>query len=317
MSPIYSVVMPVYNAEKYLESAIGSVLKQTSDSEVEIILVNDGSRDGSGAICDRCAAENDCITVIHQVNQGVSAARNAGIAAARGQYVLFLDSDDRWEENLLAALDGFLTKQPDVIEFGHYRFSGSEIRSTAAPACMVEGVPGTEYVAQLGAVHQIPTPACWAAAYRRAFLNEQQLRFPMGVRYGEDFYFYMHCLKQAQSVYTVSDSLYGYRINETSVTQRPNPKGIQDVITVGAQMYRLFPNSAFADYYCMQIWLLEKLQRKDAAVMDGLLRENRDILKQVSGRRARLARALYAIFGWYGGAKALRLLSNAAKRVKG
>ncbi|MDD5955224.1 MAG: glycosyltransferase, partial [Firmicutes bacterium] len=79
MTPVYSIVIPVYNAEKYLESCVQSVLNQSTESAFEVILVNDGSRDGSGAICDRLAQQDKRFHVIHQVNQGVSAARNAGI----------------------------------------------------------------------------------------------------------------------------------------------------------------------------------------------------------------------------------------------
>ena len=106
--PRLSVILPAYNAEKYLEKAVRSVQSQTF-SDWELILVNDGSRDGTPALCDRLAEGDSRVQVIHQENRGLSAARNAGMAAARGDYFAFLDADDYLApaayEKLFAALD--------------------------------------------------------------------------------------------------------------------------------------------------------------------------------------------------------------------
>ena len=92
-NPLVSVIIPVYNVEKYLEECIDSVLNQTCQN-IEIILVDDGSTDSSGQICDKYAENNKHICVIHQKNGGLSDARNAGFLRAGGEYVYFLDSDD-------------------------------------------------------------------------------------------------------------------------------------------------------------------------------------------------------------------------------
>lgn len=94
-----SVIVPIFNTEKYLRKSISTVQKQTLGN-LEIILVNDGSTDGSGLICDQLAAEDSRIIVIHQKNGGVSSARNAGLAAARGEYITFFDSDDMIREDM-------------------------------------------------------------------------------------------------------------------------------------------------------------------------------------------------------------------------
>jgi hypothetical protein len=117
-------------------------------------------------------------------------------------------------------------------------------------------------------------------------------------------------LKKAQSVYTIPEPLYRYWLNEQSVTHKPNVKKIRDLLSVSAQIYRLFPSTLLADYYCMRIWAIEDLKREDAAQLKELLQENSDILREVKGWQARLARSFYCIFGWYRGAKALRLVSN-------
>ena len=98
-----SVIVPVYQVEVYLEKCIESILKQ-SYKELELILVDDGSRDRSGEICDEFALKDPRVKVIHQRNQGVSAARNKGLAYASGEWITFVDSDDYVSENLLKDL---------------------------------------------------------------------------------------------------------------------------------------------------------------------------------------------------------------------
>lgn len=316
MDLVYSVIIPVYNAEKYLEDCVQSVLNQTSASGFEIILVNDGSRDSSPEICDRYAAKDPRIQVIHQVNQGVSVARNAGITAAKGQYVLFLDSDDLWAEKLLACVDRFVPTQADIVEFGHCRFLDDKIVSEVFPSCVADGETGETHLGKHEMKGKMPIVTCWAAAFRRQFLLENQLQFPLGVGYGEDFCFYMSSLKHARTIYTIDKLLYRYRENELSVTRNPNPKRIRDVLSVCAGIYRMIPNSLFADYYCMSIWTIEGLKREKAMQLYDLLQENRDILNQVAGSRARFARLLYSVFGWYDGAKLLRMVVNLRNMIR-
>ena len=317
MIPVYSIVIPVYNAEKYLESCVQSVLKQSTESAFEVILVNDGSRDGSGAICDRLAQQDKRFHVIHQVNQGVSAARNAGIAAARGQYILFLDSDDLWDPELLKCVDGFVSRQPDLIRFGYHCFSEKGIKETVLPAFASDGETGSAHFDRHQKLGIMPIVSCWSAAFRRLFLLEQELRFPLNISYGEDFYFTICCLKQARSVCTVCQPLYQYRENELSVTHAPSAKNIRDTLTASSAVYRLYPCSLLADYYCMDIWTIADLKREDAMLLIEQLQKNRDILRHISGRKARFAYGLYRVFGWYGGAKLLRGLSDIRTRIMG
>ena len=114
-----SLIMPVYNSEVYLTKAITSVLKQ-SYSDFELILVDDGSKDQSGAICDKFAKKDKRIKVIHQINKGICGARNAGIKIANGEYIAFMDNDDELGANLFA--DNYrLAKKynADVVKFGN------------------------------------------------------------------------------------------------------------------------------------------------------------------------------------------------------
>ena len=308
--PTYSIVIPVYNAAKYLESCIDSILGQQGASDYEVILVNDGSTDQSPRICDRYAEQVSCIKVIHQANQGVSAARNAGLAAAAGEYVLFLDGDDYWSESLLRTMDGYIPQSPDLIEFGYRKFSEKGILEVNLPAAASCGGTGQEYFAAHSKMNRMPIAACWAAAFRRQFLIENGLRFPLGVSYGEDLNFHMNCLKQAQRVCSICEPLYMYRVNEASATHTPSLKKAHDLLLTCAGMYRLFPCAMLADYYCMNILSLANFKRDDVEQLKELLAENRDILRHVSGRKARIARILYQVLGVYNAAKLVRFLVN-------
>ena len=98
---LVSIIIPIYNSEKYLKKCIDSILEQKYNN-LEIILINDGSTDNSGKICDRLAIEDKRIKVIHKLNEGVSIARNKGLEMAKGEYIFFIDSDDYIDENTLS-----------------------------------------------------------------------------------------------------------------------------------------------------------------------------------------------------------------------
>ena len=117
VSPLISIIIPVYKVEPYLRNCLDSIVNQTNRN-LEIILVDDGSPDKSGDICDAYAAADERIIVIHQNNQGVSAARNAGLDIAKGDYILFVDSDD-WieQETCEAVLDLALKNNADLVCF--------------------------------------------------------------------------------------------------------------------------------------------------------------------------------------------------------
>ena len=125
--PRLSFILPVYNVAPYLRKCVNSLLMQDYE-DYEIILVDDGSTDDSGTICDELAAAYENIRVIHQENAGLSAARNAGLKAAEGEYICFVDSDDYWEENVL----GGLLEQVEREKLDVLRFDYQNVRATDA-----------------------------------------------------------------------------------------------------------------------------------------------------------------------------------------
>ena len=120
-NPEISIIVPVHNLEKYIETTVESLLNQTF-SDIEIILVDDGSTDSSPMICDKLAEQHGCITAIHQENLGVSVARNTGVAAAKGKYIGFCDGDDTVEPDMYEFLYNLAVKDNADISLCEVRF---------------------------------------------------------------------------------------------------------------------------------------------------------------------------------------------------
>ena len=234
--PKFSVIIPVYNVAPYLRECLDSVcvaaekVKEQGDGEqrtgsplVEVICVDDGSTDGSGEILDEYVARFNSSTfqpfnfltfrAIHQKNAGVSAARNAALDVARGEWILFLDADDVWSDNLLERVVSVVKRTNcDVVKFGLARF-------TDAKALVWNGVGDdrveVEDIRRFVSA-QILSGWLWQRAYRRSLIR--QLRFPR-YRIGEDMSFMVQVILRANSCAVVTDRLYGYRCRPGSASQ--------------------------------------------------------------------------------------------------
>lgn len=209
------VIIPVYNVEPYLHRCVDSILAQTYKN-IQIVLVDDGSTDNSSKICDEYAAQDDRIVVIHQKNQGQSAARNAGLdylfEKTDCAYINFVDSDDwihpRTLEVLLKALQ---EKQVDVSICGFQRTSGEEVEVPTDFSVMT-WTPEEFY-----ALHITNFVIVCGKLYKKdCFLG---MRFPVGQKYGEDAFVTIRILFQYEKVAVLEAALYVYYHNPNSVTQ--------------------------------------------------------------------------------------------------
>ena len=214
-----SIIVPVYNVEEYLPVCIDSLLQQ-HDIRLEIILIDDGSTDRSGAIADRYAEKDNRIKVIHRKNGGASAARNAGLEFARGEYIAFVDSDDWVKEDSLCKLyreaikyraevvmAALMNQQSNQVISGCYKPVPKELLYT--PTCGKEGfmrmVKTWSYVSMI-----------WNYLYRRDFLKKIQARFEEGIMY-EDELWSPGVLCQAERLVVTDIEFYYYRQNKESV----------------------------------------------------------------------------------------------------
>lgn len=219
----FSVIIPVYNVEQYLGRCVDSVIKQTYQ-DFEIILIDDGSTDNSGALCEKYAAMDSRIRAYHQKNVGLSAARNAGIAKSNGEYILFLDSDDYWlNDEALSHIYEQVVRKPDIVVFG-VSIVGDELAQKMYSHCInlnrlfpKEFLSGKEY---LTSVLKLDCGYLWWAiryAYRRELWENE--RFPVGKKYEDVFTTYKILLK-ARMVKILPEDIYAYIIGRVGqITQ--------------------------------------------------------------------------------------------------
>ncbi len=204
MSPIISIIIPIYNVERYLHRCICSVVSQTFN-EWELILVDDGSPDKCGAICDNFASTNNKIKVIHQKNYGVSVARNTGIAKATGSYLYFLDPDDYIPNHALSSLYSIAQQEKaDIVMGGYDRIEadGTIHRDYSDwPIHM-----STEDIQTALLKDDIPNFS-WGRLYKRNLWNG--LRFPINCVM-EDLYLIPYVFYKASKIVLTNQSLYYY-----------------------------------------------------------------------------------------------------------
>lgn len=231
-----SIVVPAYNVERFLEKCIVSIVEQdhVALNEFEIIIVNDGSTDNSLAIAYELKTRYpDVIQVITQSNQGLSAARNRGMAEARGEYIWFIDSDDWIAENSTEILFNIIEKQsPEVIHFRAINSFGDKLITRGKPFKNAEQTfTGKQVIEQ-----NLWTTCVPFYVFRRSFLLEHKLFFYNGI-FHEDNEFTPRMLYYASKVCLVNDVLYYVYQNPNSITRSVNHKKSFDLITVAQSLF--------------------------------------------------------------------------------
>lgn len=212
MHPLISIIMPVYQVKAYLSQAISSVLSQTL-RDFELILVDDGSTDGSGIFCDQAAQQDMRIRVIHQENKGLSAARNAGIDLARGQWLFFIDSDDFLFPNCLEKLfSSAKTTHADIVLCSVCKMdaSATPLKSQWSPLSF-QTLTSAEALQHISDPHFL---VAWNKLYRREIFAT--LRYPEG-KWNEDVALSVALYNTAASIVTLPDRLYAYRQSPNSI----------------------------------------------------------------------------------------------------
>ena len=230
---LLSFILPIYNVEQYLEECVDSILTRMTD-DCEIILVDDGTKDSSGTICDRYAEKDSRIRVIHKENGGLSSARNAGLAMARGTYIAFVDSDDKiYSDSVPKILDWIRSGGTDMCFLEADKFfpdgtryglgeciDGEQLRSRSRE----------EAITYLASRPKYPGSA-WAKLYRREFLLENDLHFPYDRRYSEDLGFIRDCILTARDFDALNMPFYQYRKNrQGSITSNITSKNFKDLL---------------------------------------------------------------------------------------
>lgn len=210
MQPTVSIIVPVYNAESTLRRCVDSILRQEY-TDFELILSNDGSQDGSGAICDEYAAEDPRVHVLHQENRGVSAARNHALDHARGTYLQFLDSDDWITPDATKLLVRTAQeRQCDLVVSDFYRVVGDRV-SQKGDIDDDRVLSREEYAA-----YMMENPAdfyygvLWNKLYRRDIVEQYRLRMDESVQWCEDFLFNLEYILHGERFTTLRVPIYYY-----------------------------------------------------------------------------------------------------------
>ena len=203
MSPLISIVVPVYNVEKYISECVESLVEQTYPN-YEIILVDDGSTDGCPAICDGYEAKYKNVITVHQQNKGLSGARNTGIDKSHGDFIVFVDSDDRVSGDLLRTLYDLMTENDaDIACASHIENGGVKVYSA------------NEAVFHILKEDTGLTTSAWGKLFKKELFND--LRFPEGMVF-EDYYTIPYVFGRAERIVHTDKALYYYRMNDESIT---------------------------------------------------------------------------------------------------
>lgn len=211
----FSIIVPVYKAEKYICSCIESILTQRC-TDFELLLIDDGSPDKSGEICDNYSKTDKRIRVFHQQNKGVSAARNTGLDNVTGQYVLFVDSDDMLYPNALSVLKQKLDMSN--VNFDLIQFSiNNEYNIYEKDDKCSEILSSADYV-QIRKMNV----CIGGSLFNSDIIKINHLRFNEHIKYAEDQLFIFDYLKNSKSNIRINDVLYFYRINSSSAVRNMN-----------------------------------------------------------------------------------------------
>lgn len=237
--PKYTVVIPVYNVEAYLRQCLDSVAHQTFP-DWEAICVNDGSTDGSATILEDYASKDGRFKIVAQPNRGLSAARNTGMDAAKGEYILFLDSDDWLEPNALEVLSENAHDE-DMLCFSGRRFIEETGGFNPADVLQEKAYPsGMDYYNENALSQRDFAFVCVVLrAYRRSFFEENSLRFKEGILH-EDNLFTPQACYYAKNVRVVNACLYNYRVRANSITTTGNLKRLCDLMGTANELAAFF-----------------------------------------------------------------------------
>lgn len=237
---LISIVVPIYNVEKYLERCVNSILLQ-SYKYIEVILVNDGSTDRSPVICNEFANKDDRVKVIHKVNGGLSDARNFGIKQARGEYILFIDSDDYIElDTCREFIKALNNKEVDIIVGNAKKIEGSKITYfTHTNLIERKEYNSKEFISKSIKAGEWYAPV-WLNMYRREFILKNSLYFKKGILH-EDIDILPRLFLTAKNIVYIDYCFYNYDIRIGSITQmKSKKKNIESVKFIYTEWKAIF-----------------------------------------------------------------------------
>lgn len=255
--PLFSIIVPVYNAIAFVEDTIHNLLRQEVNKE--ILLINDGSTDDSLQLIKQYESKYDCIKVVNKKNGGVSSARNVGLNVAKGDYVIFVDSDDFIDDGLLERCEKILQrKSTDAVIFSYKyvypKLSRKEICFHYKSSDYYSLKEWLNDFYKLWSCHILP--CIGTKAYRKSVIDKYHIHFNESISYLEDISFALEYLSHISNIYYLDEPTYHYRIiNENSLITKYRTKYIKSVLFMHTNLECLFTNvygkniDTIKDYY--------------------------------------------------------------------
>ena len=214
--PLISVIVPAYNSEKWLADCCQSIFSQTYHN-VELIIVDDGSCDGTSDLADKLSVGKENVKVIHTENGGVCRARNVGLDNASGEYIVFLDADDMMESNAIETLYSRIKEESADIAVGWKSNISSDGREIGCPYEITSGIFTGSEALQLSLEDHPSMYAVWAKLYKREAIGD--VRFVVGRKVHEDSFFVFQCLLKQPKIVVCDKIVLYYRISENSASR--------------------------------------------------------------------------------------------------
>ena len=225
--PLISIVVPVYKVERFLEKCVKSILSQTVE-DFELILVDDGSPDNCGQICDRFAQQDRRIQVIHQQNKGLSGARNAGIAIARGTYIGFVDSDDYVDRQMYEKLLAAMEREQAQIAICNFQLADEKgnLLDSSRDRLTARVMSGMQVIEKVADPDATPYLVAWNKLYRREIF--ETLRYDLG-KQNEDTRIFNDLFYGVERVVCIEDALYYYVMSSSSIMRgKASPRNMDN-----------------------------------------------------------------------------------------
>ena len=247
-----SIIVPIYNIEGYIRECIDSILAQTYP-DFELILVDDGSPDNCGRICDEYAEKDVRIKVIHKENGGLTSARNAGLSVAKGDWIMHVDGDDWIEPDMIESLiEAAKATEADLV-FGDYMKYGPYAGNHKLPTWSIDKKESmSRYIAYM-------MTTIWGSIAKRSLYTEHCLKSPDGVSYCEDFHLIVRLCHFANKIVNVHRPFYHYRYRPTSIMSNMSRKTEADEQWVYQDTIRFFKEQGvYEDYRKVMSWRVLK-----------------------------------------------------------
>lgn len=293
MQPIISVVIPVYNKEKYLVCCLDSVVAQTIFKQLEVIIIDDGSTDNSFAVMQEYQQKHSNINIFQQKNVGVSATRNRGISLARGKYIYFIDADDFMDSNMLEILHNKAEKENSEITVCSLKIYNVINKRTNSLKDIFDGKGDRLFTKQesiqLLKDRMIGGSTC-NKLYKLNFIRENKFFFDEGRSSAEDFVFNLECFLKTNKVVFIDKPLYHYsRMIEVSLTRTAEINKVITSIELVEETKNIFYKQKFEIdrepfNIILAVLVLDILSHYSTCLMFGL-EINDDVLKQISNMK--------------------------------